>query len=281
MKKRLISFITVFGVVALLLAGTLLWSHWENHSPEITRMELSFRDLPEAFSGLRVAQISDLHNSDLGQDALIELLREESPDLIAITGDMIDSRRTDVEKALAFARQAVTVAPCYYVTGNHESRAPLAFARLEQGLAELGVTVLRDERLSLEREGEIIYLLGLDDPAFFPGAELSDRLNRLTAGLEEEAFTLLLSHRPELAENYAEAGLDLSLTGHVHGGQIRFPGFGAIYGPNQGLFPQYFQGVYRVENHQMVVSRGIGNSLFQVRLNCRPEVIVIELTKEA
>jgi predicted MPP superfamily phosphohydrolase len=189
---------------------------------------------------------------------------------------MIDSRNTDVEIALAFAAEAVRIAPCYYVTGNHEARIPAAFRELRQGLAELGVTVLQNESLLLERAGETITLIGVDDPQF-RGSTMDRKLAEL---VWREDFTVLLSHRPELFETYVQSGADLVLSGHAHGGQFRLPFLGGVYAPDQGLFPAYDAGLFVEGDTQMVVSRGIGNSIFPLRFNNPPELILVTLGRQ-
>ena len=209
-----------------------------------------------------------LHNAQFGPDnaGLLSLLEERAPDLILLTGDLIDSRRTDVDTALAFAAGAARIAPTYYVPGNHEARLTSDFPRLEQGLGEAGVTVLRNGAVELERAGETLRLIGIDDPDFgtWTGGEagLAALLADLGAG---EGFTILLSHRPELFETYAAAGVNLAFTGHAHGGQVRLPFVGGLFAPHQGLFPRYDAGLYAAGEARMIVSRGLGNSIIPLR----------------
>ena len=200
--------------------------------------------------------------------------------MIAITGDLIDSRNTNVGIALEFAEAAIKIAPCYYVTGNHESRVS-EYEELKNGLRKLGVTVLENASAEVEQNGETITLIGVDDPAFQSDYLFGDsavvmqsQLQQLTNG---EGYRILLSHRPELLDCYAQSGVDLVLSGHAHGGQFRLPFAGGIYAPGQGLFPEFDAGLYTQENTIMVVSRGIGNSIIPLRINNRPELVLIEL----
>ena len=279
-KKRII----VLAVVAAVLLALMIWTAWGNGALELTTYAIASEKLPKTFDGYRIAHISDLHNAQFGDgnEKLLAMLREAEPDIIAITGDLIDSRNTDIGIALHFAEEAVKIAPCYYVTGNHEARVP-AYDALKDGLLELGIIVLEDERADLEISGEHITLLGVNDPSFLadPANEealMQSKLQKLMNGAEN--YTILLSHRPDLFELYAESGADLVLCGHAHGGQFRLPLVGGLVAPNQGLFPKYDAGVYTEGNTNMVVSRGIGNSLFPFRFNNRPEVILIELIQE-
>lgn len=275
-KKRLIG----ISAVVLLLA-LILWTLWANTALEINEYTVASDKLPETFDGFRIAQVSDLHNAEFGEgnEELLALLREAEPDIIAITGDLIDSRRTDIDVALSFAREAVKIAPCYYVTGNHESRVA-EYARLEQGLADAGVTLLRNDSLLLEREGQTIRLMGVDDCNFYPGSDgnvqvkaMENEIIRMLGG----EYTVLLAHRAELAVVYDRYDVDLVLSGHAHGGQIRLPFIGGLYAPDQGFFPKYTSGVYETKDQTLVVSRGLGNSAFPLRFNNRPEIVMIIL----
>lgn len=274
-------------IVALALAAVLtviaVWTVWGNTALELNSLTVSSERLPEGFDGYRIAHISDLHNTQFGEDnaKLIGMLRESNPDIIAITGDLIDSRNTDIDIALRFVEKAVEIAPCYYVTGNHEARIS-DYDRLKAGMTEQGVVILEDEAADVELNGATITLFGVDDPSFQTDylsgdneTVMKSKLERISG--EENKFTVLLSHRPELFEAYADSGVDLVLSGHAHGGQFRLPLLGGLIAPNQGLFPEYDSGLYVRSNTNMVVSRGIGNSIVPLRFNNRPEVVLIEL----
>ena len=278
-KKRMI----VFAVVATILLGLIIWTAWGNTALELNRYIISSDRLPEAFDGYRIAHVSDLHNTEIGKDneKLLAMLREADPDIIAITGDIIDSRNTDIDIALQFTKTAMEIAPCYYVTGNHEARVS-EYDELKEGMIELGVVVLEDGRIELEQSKETITLLGVNDPSFQTDYLFGDSETVMQSKLqeiinEEDTYTILLSHRPELLEVYTESKVDLVLSGHAHGGQFRLPFVGGLVAPNQGLFPKYDSGLYTEENTNMIVSKGIGNSILPFRFNNRPEVILIEL----
>ena len=282
-KRRKVIILT--ACLTVLLAVTL-WVIWGNTALELNEYTIAAEELPEAFAGYRIAHISDFHNTQIGgnNEKLLEIIRNAKPDMIAITGDLIDSRKTDVSVALHFAEEAMKIAPCYYVTGNHEARVPEC-DNLKSGLTDLGVVVLEDERWEIEQSGERIALIGVDDPSFHTdylfgdaATVMRDKLKKLKS--EEEIYTVLLSHRPELFEIYAESGIDLILSGHAHGGQVRLPFVGGLVAPNQGLFPEYDAGLFAKETTNMIVSRGIGSSIIPIRVNNRPEVIVIELEKQ-
>lgn len=278
-KKRIV----VLAILAIILLTLIIWTAWGNTALELNTYTITSEKLPEAFNGYRIAHISDLHNAEMGKDneKLLSILCEAEPDIIAITEDLIDSRNTDIEIALHFAEEALKIAPCYYVTGNHEARVS-EYNDLKEGLKELGVIVLEDEKVEINQSGEKIAILGVDDPSFQTDYLLGDSITVMRGNLqklknEEYTYTVLLSHRPELFETYVESGVDLVLSGHAHGGQFRLPFVGGLAAPNQGLFPKYETGLYTCNSTNMLVSRGIGNSIIPFRFNNRPEVILIEL----
>lgn len=280
-KKR--KLMIILAVVASLLIALVFWIVWGNTALQLNTYTVSSDRLPEAFNGYRIAHISDLHNAKIGENNknLIAMLQDAEPDIIAITGDLIDSRNTDIEIAIQFAEEAVKIAPCYYITGNHEARVS-EYDDLKNGLTELGIIILEDERIYLDQNGETITLIGINDPSFKSDYLFGDSETVVETHLQElmnesDSFTLLLSHRPELFEIYVNNEVDLVLSGHAHGGQFRLPFVGGLVAPNQGLFPKYDAGLYTEENTNMIVSRGIGNSILPFRFNNRPEVILIEL----
>ncbi len=275
--------IVVIAICAAAFSALLIWVIWGNTAVELNTFTVLSDSLPESFDGYRIAHISDLHNAEMGNknENLLSMLNLTQPDIIAITGDIIDSRNTNIEIALQFAEQAMKIAPCYYVTGNHEARVS-EYDAFKEELIELGVVVLDDERFEIRQSGETIALLGVDDPSFQTDYLFGDSSSVMRSKLQEltkkeDTYTVLLSHRPELFEVYTESKIDLVLSGHAHGGQFRFPFVGGLFAPNQGIFPKYDAGLYTYENTNMIVSRGIGNSIFPVRFNNRPEVILIEL----
>lgn len=265
----------------------ILWILWANTAPELTTYTVKSPKLPNSFSGFRIAHISDLHNAQLGEnnENLLTLLEKADPDIIAITGDLVDSRRTDIDVSLNFVEAAAKIAPCYYVTGNHESRIS-GCKTLKDGLLALGVTILENRTIPLTRDGESITLLGVDDPTFHPEyvqkgsySVMEETLQKLS--IDSNNFNLLLTHRPELLELYEKYGIDLSLAGHAHGGQFRLPFLGGLFAPHQGFFPKYDSGHHTSGSSHLIISRGLGNSSFPLRINNRPELILIELKKSS
>ena len=274
--------IIIIAIILIIVGAVYLY--WGNNALTVGRHTLSPANLPESFSGFRIVQVSDLHNKDF-KGRLIRKISSLNPDIIVITGDIIDSRHTDTDIALKFAENAVKIAPVYYVTGNHESRLKDIYPEFRESLENLGVTVLDCRSVTLEKNGDEIVLAGMNDLTFYGSSTLDENtivfkemLNNL--GREKGDRTgILLSHRPEIFDTYVESGFDIVLTGHAHGGQIRLPFVGGILTPNQGFFPEYDAGLYQKENTSMIISRGLGNSLFPFRIGNRPEIIVCELEK--
>lgn len=272
-------------VVATLLILLAVWIIQGNTKLELTEYIMVSSEIPEAFTCFEIAQISDLHNAEFGEEnsKLLELLSEVEPDMIVLTGDLIDSRQTDIEIALDFAGKAIQIAPVYYVSGNHEARIP-EYAELKMGLTEAGVTVLENQKIQITRDVESITLMGIQDPSFctdylFGDAESVSRQAITSLQNKSDGFTVLLSHRPELFDVYVDAGVDLVFSGHAHGGQFRVPFIGGLVAPNQGFFPKYDAGRFNEDNTTMIVSRGVGNSIIPFRINNPPEMVVVELKR--
>ena len=278
MKKMLDRKMIILVMISIIVS----WVIWGNLSVETSRSIVTSKDLPEAFDKFTIAHISDLHNAEYGKDneKLIDILKAESPDIIAITGDLIDSDHTDLEVAVSFAQQAVKIAPCYFVTGNHEAWIGPRYEELKTSLENAGVTVLQDEAVELDHGGACIQLIGANDPAFseqdsfLSESILETKLSQIDIS---DGFSILLSHRPEYFNVYQNKNIDLVLSGHAHGGQFRLPFLGGVIAPGQGLFPKYDAGAYTENGTTMIVSRGIGNSIIPVRINDRPEIVIIEL----
>ena len=272
----------ILVAVSIAFVAIVIWIAWGNSALMVNEIKITNDKIPQSFEGFRIAQVSDLHNAELGKDnnKLIEKLNECEPDIIVLTGDLIDSNHTNLEVALSFARQAVKIAPCYFVTGNHEAWVGSQYEELKTSLENAGVTVLQDEAIELNYGDECIQLIGLNDPdfserdSFLSESILETKLSEINIS---NGFTILLSHRPEYFNVYQNKNIDLVLSGHAHGGQFRLPFLGGVIAPNQGFFPKYDAGIYTENGTTMIVSRGIGNSIIPVRINNRPEIVIIEL----
>lgn len=282
MKKKTRRWIAAIAAAAALslLGWALVWGNTALVRADVL---VCSNGIPEAFDAYKIVQISDLHDAQIGEnnEKLIAMTAETEPDCIVLTGDFVDSSRFHPERSLSVAEALVKIAPVYYVSGNHEAILPDAdYQALTDGLRALGVCVLEDESAELTRGGQSIRLIGLTDIGFHPGTleEKKDALRTaLSALLPEDEFSVTLAHRPELMDVYTECGAPLVLSGHAHGGQIRLPGIGGLIAPGQGLFPKYTEGKYEENGTTLVVSRGIGNSVLPLRVNDRPQIVVVQL----
>lgn len=259
----------------LFLAGAFLF--WQNNGLMLTKITYT-KNVPHGFHNYKILQVSDLQNKAFGQnqEQLLSKIKNVAPDIIVITGDLIDRNRTNLDTAMIFIEEAVNIAPVYYVSGNHEHQSG-QFHELEKRLINANVTVLENGKSVIHRNGDTLEIIGLADKRVNP--YLNQALSTLKSD-ENERFSILLSHRPELFETYVENGVDLAFTGHAHGGQIRLPFIGGIFAPNQGFFPDYTSGIYEKENTAMVVSRGLGNSTFPFRIFNRPELVLVTLNHQ-
>lgn len=265
-----------FAIASLILIFLALFFCFQNNTITISVIQYKNESIPSSFDGFRILQVSDLHNKEFGnqQSKLIAMTGEADPDIILITGDIIDSSHPDIEAAMDYVNAAVQIAPVYFVAGNHESWSDL-YTVLSDRLIAAGVIILDNQTVFLEKGDEQIAITGIQDPDFF-GSD-SGFFDTLAALENPDYFSILLSHRPEMLETYAEDGYDLIFAGHAHGGQMRLPFVGGIYAPGQGFFPEYFSGMYTVEDTSMIVSRGLGNSVIPLRLFNQPELVLVTL----
>ena len=281
MKRSAIAVMAAAGTAAA--AASIPYFYRQNTDLRASHYVFRSPKVRGRLDGFRIVQVSDLHNHELGKGNchLLALLEAQLPKLIVITGDLADSYHPNPECALRFCRAASRIAPCYFVTGNHEYR--MSRERLTEFLRRVedcGVTVLRNRAVELSP-----YAMQAENPtddAFrLIGVDCqqgkTDTLQRLMQKRDPEELNILLAHKPHYAEYYEKAGVDLVLTGHAHGGQWRLPLIGAVYAPGQGLLPDYTAGMYRLGNTVMCVSRGLGNSSFPLRIENKPELVTVTL----
>ncbi|KQU63537.1 phosphoesterase [Bacillus sp. Leaf406] len=249
-----------------------LFCYFQNNALVTTKLEIESSKIPEAFNGYRIVQLSDLHGKSFGpnQARLIQRVKKSKPDVIVFTGDLVDAKRYDPGPGLTLLKELSTLAPVYIISGNHEWWSE-RWEELKEEVVKTGAVILEDDRVALTRNGEEISLLGVDDPA---GGDVPAALQSFE---KKKGFNILLSHRPELFSEYAASGMDLVLSGHAHGGQVRLPFIGGLVAPDQGMFPEYTEGLYKDGDTNMVVNRGLGNSIIPLRIFNRPEVVEITL----
>lgn len=264
-------------LTALLAAGFLLWG---NCSLQTTETALVSPALPPAFDGLRIVELADLHGRVFGRGSrrLLAAVRRAEPDLICIDGDLFDEH-TDLAMLPPLLRGLCAIAPVYYVTGNHEWRVPGLRGILAQ-MRACGVTVLQDDWRVLRRGEDALVLAGTDDPCGpaerkTPAELIAD----IRAEAGEAAFLLLLAHRNDQLPQWSALGVQAVLAGHCHGGVVRLPFVGGLFGTDRRLFPAWDAGLYRQGETALYVSRGLGYTNVHFRLFNRPEVAVIVLRR--
>lgn len=262
--------IWILMIIALILIPFFLF---QNKHLVITNYTYESDKLGTDLDGYRIVQISDLHNATFGKNnrKLLDAIKSCSPDMIVITGDLVDSNHTDVERAVSFVEQAVTIAPVYYVTGNHEYWLTSTDRQQTlQGILSAGAIDLDNLSVPITRRDSSFLLVGLDDHHL-----VDETLKRLLTNQDE--LSIVLAHEPQYLQEYADAGADLVLSGHAHGGQFRLPFIGGLVAPDQGFLPEYTSGDYTIADTDMIVSRGLGNSIIPVRLFNYPEIVCVEL----
>lgn len=261
------------AIVLLIVIVLLLFCNFQNKHLETTHYTYETEQLGVDLDGYRIVQISDLHNAKFGKNnqKLVDRIRECAPDMIVLTGDLVDSNHTNVDRVVQFVDEIVKICPVYYVTGNHEYWLDTSeYEKLMDGLVSAGVVILDNQVVEISRGDAKFRLVGLDDKSLADGtleALLSD----------EKELTVVLAHEPQYFARYAGTGVDLVLSGHAHGGQFRLPFVGGIVAPDQGFLPEYTAGEYYMNGTEMIVSRGLGNSVIPVRLFNYPEIVCVEL----
>ena len=275
MRRRKTAVLLV--LTALLAAGFLLWG---NCSLQTTETALVSPALPPAFDGLRIVELADLHGRVFGRGSrrLLAAVRRAEPDLICIDGDLFDEH-TDLAMLPPLLRGLCAIAPVYYVTGNHEWRVPGLRGILAQ-MRACGVTVLQDDWRVLRRGEDALIVAGTDDPCGpaerkTPAELIAD----IRAEAGEAAFLLLLAHRNDQLPQWSALGVQAVLAGHCHGGVVRLPFVGGLFGTDRRLVPAWDAGLYRQGETALYVSRGLGYTNVHFRLFNRPEVAVIVLRR--
>ena len=270
----------IISVCIVVVVGLFTYFIYANKKIEITNYEFYQKEILE---DIRIVHLSDIHNDLLGKENkdLVEKVKKAQPEIIFITGDLIDSRRTNINRALALVKELVEIAPIYYVSGNHEARIK-QYDEFERELKELKVCVLNNDHVDLNQ----LRIYGLQDPGFYntnkyyAGGAAQEMLDKMNIIKDSQHINILLTHRPHYFKDiYCKYQLDYIFAGHAHGGQMRLPIIGGLYAPGQGILPKYDSGIYKENSVIMILSRGLGNSLFPLRIFNNPEIIVVEIKR--
>ncbi len=267
--------IYIIIIASILVILALIYIYYENFRVKETKYNIKSDKVNGKF---KIIQISDFHNerNKWLHKQLINTIKKEKPNIIVITGDLIDTYKNESVKVLL--EEITPYASIYYVSGNHEYEHG-GYNRLKKILLKHKVNILENDCINLDNN---ITLYGIMDPKF---AEKEDEYKVIKGCLDNfkiksNRYNILLSHRPEHFELYTEYSFNLVFTGHAHGGQFIFPILGPLFAPHQGVLPKYAKDNHKKRNTNMIVSRGVGNSLFaRIRINNRPELIIVSLSK--
>lgn len=277
MKKIILVFLLFIG----LAIPFCLYGYQQNRSLDIEHQTILLDDLPQELDQLKIVHLSDTHfeRNRISIATLLSAIEQAQPDFIFLTGDLID-RTADLSKIPLeeFGRSLVAIAPTYAVSGNHETSSG-QLAEWEHTIVDSGIVLLNNTQITLTIKTAQLALAGVSDESYPDKIPLSNPLS-------DDTPILLLAHHPEYFEQYLTSNPliqpDITFSGHAHGGQIKLPLIGPLYAPGQGLFPKYTNGIYTNEadpSKKLVVSRGIGNSLFPFRINNKPHLLVITLER--
>ena len=275
-----LKFVIPMCILSVLIVAFLI--HAGNNFIFTTTIEISNKKVPQSFDNYTIIHVSDLHNKKFGynQKNLINKIKEQSPDIIAITGDLIYRRSDDISNAVKFIEEIVKIAPVYFVNGNHEIQSN-NYDDIRNILSNLGVITLEGKSLNLYRENEYITISGVNDPCYYRELKKSSKdtmiymLSKIT--IDKNKYNILLSHVPHMIDLYSSFGYDLVFSGHAHGGQFRIPFLGGIYAPEQGFFPKYTSVKYKLSETTEIVSRGLGRSIIPIRIFNNPEIVLCKL----
>lgn len=267
---------------AVLLASRI---YIDNTLVEVSKYEIKNNKVPKEFNKFKIVQLSDFHSYGFDKDnlKLLEKIYKEAPDIIVMTGDMLNKYDTKFEKFLNIAETLSRKYKTYYIAGNHEIRLKKEdFEYVLNKLMGFGIKILDDEKITVARRNSHINIYGLHIPLSYYKIinrpdNVGEVINKVLNRCREEEFNILLAHNPLFFEEYSKYNVDLTLSGHVHGGMIRLPILGAILSPERKFFPKYSGGIYEINNKKLVVSRGLGHSKRGVRLFNKRDLVSITL----
>ncbi|MDD3765697.1 MAG: metallophosphoesterase [Eubacteriales bacterium] len=269
-------------VAALIVAGAGVYIFIDNTTVCLTPYTVYSTKLPDEFAGYKIALISDFHNSYF-YDQIISRLKQASPDLILLAGDMVHINHDNYDNTMALLSALPSIAPTYMVYGNHDAWYP-DNKTLQREIEKTGVVWLVNRQLPIERGNSKIYLYGMNDP-FVKDHEIAsskavaDMLETLKTARDPGTFSVLLMHRANLFAYMNDNLYDLVLAGHIHGGLVRLPFIGGLLSSELVWFPNYDKGIYTKKGSKMVVTVGCDYDLSRIRVFNGPEVVLVTLQK--
>lgn len=272
-----------------------IWMQYETHQLEYSFYQIESEKITHQFDGAKFIIISDLHNNQFGKknEILLSAIEKQKPDFIVIAGDMIvGEKKWNMNIALPFLEALSKQYDVFYANGNHEQKLgsyeetkDSSYRYYCEKIREFGIHHLINESVYLYRGAEKIRISGLELPLCFFGKikrpSMTDAIiEQCIRKKKEEIFELLIAHNPMYFPYYANWGADLVISGHVHGGMIRFPYLGGAVSPQIKLFPKYDAGFFRQNQSFLIVSRGLGTHTIKVRIANRPELAVVTLKQK-
>lgn len=294
-KTKLKKFTYAVAIFICTLGGLAVQIKLDQNHIVVDHFQLSSSKIPKSFEGYKIVHLSDLHGVAFkdGQQTLLAKVRGENPDIIVISGDTLDRHLENWDNSLGLLEELAKDYPVYVSTGNHEYWTPHRNQTL-QTMENTGVQILAGTSVPLRRPStqtssenptsgeDTLWLYGIHDPNFFDTDE--DYLAQLAAFQKEQAqisgnqdFVMLISHRPELQSLYASYGMDLTFSGHAHGGQVRLPFTQGLVAPNQGILPKLTAGLHTLDGKYLMISRGLGNPSGVPRIFNPPEIVSLTL----
>ena len=283
----------LFGATVIL--GGAAFYKYETESLEITKYEIENEKIPKEFDNFKIVQISDLHNKSFGKGnkRLLEKIDSQNPDIVVITGDLVEGDNKDFDVALNLIDELLKKYKVYHIIGNHEQKSLIKkhkelYKTYFDKLYKKNIVNLDNEKIRIKKDGKYINIYGLIIPLeyypyFFKNYENKnmkleqDFINNKLGEINRDEYNILLAHTPFFFEDYEKYGVDLVLAGHVHGGIIRLPKVGGLLSPNREFFPKYDFGKYIKNNTTMLLSKGLGGSKVLIRFACKPEIVSITL----
>ncbi|MDW8366078.1 MAG: metallophosphoesterase [Abditibacteriales bacterium] len=267
----------LYLIIALLGAFVIYSFLIEPRWVQVTRLEVYLKRLPPAFDGFKILHLTDLHTQRWGwrERFVTDWVARQSADIVAVTGDVMvyPFQGADVTRLMVSLNHRL---PVWFVLGNHDVRENPHLPDLLQEWRAQGIRILRNSHERLERNGAAIYLIGVDDPHLW-----MDDLKKALRGVPADACKILLAHSADIWEEAVRSGVDLILSGHTHGGQVRLPLLGALIANTRKIPRAYAAGLFDLTDHtQLFVNRGLGHSTLPLRFLCRPQVAIVTLRKE-
>lgn len=274
---------TIIGLAGVALLSTQLYI--DNTLIQVSKYEIKSNKLPKEFNKFKIVHLSDFHSYGFYKDnlKLLKKIDDEAPNIIVMTGDMVNKYDTDFEKFLNLAEVLSKKYKIYYIMGNHEIRLrkeDLDF--ILEKLKKLGIRILVDEKVTIVRKKEHINIYGINIPLSYykiinKPTNVDEVISKKLSQCKGDEYNILLAHNPLYFEDYSKQNVNLILSGHVHGGMIRMPFVGGVLSPERKFFPKYSSGVYEINSKKLLVSRGLGHSRNGIRVFNKREIVSITL----